>query len=47
LTKKLLSILGLEKKGFRVSFTNGEVIMWAKGETMKEAIIIGKDEGGL
>jgi hypothetical protein len=47
LTKNLLSILALEKKGFRISFIDGEVLMWAKGETMKEAIIIGKEEGGL
>jgi hypothetical protein len=47
LTKNLLSISTLEKKGFRFSFIDGEVIMWAKGETMKEEIIIGKEEGGL
>jgi hypothetical protein len=29
LTKNLLSILDLEQKGFRVSFINGEVLMWA------------------
>jgi transposase InsO family protein len=47
LTKNLLSISALEKKGFRVAFIDGEVLMWAKGETMKEAIVIGKEEGGL
>jgi transposase InsO family protein len=47
LTKNLLSISALEKKGFRVAFIDGEVLMWAKGETMKETIIIGKEEGGL
>jgi hypothetical protein len=47
LTKNLLSISSLEKKGFRISFIDGEVIMWAKGKTMKEAIVIGKEEGGL
>ena len=47
LTKNLLSISALEKKGFRVAFIDREVLMWAKGETMKEAIIIGKEEGGL
>ena len=40
LTKNLLSISALEKKGFRFSFIDGEVIMWAKGETLNEAIII-------
>ena len=29
LTKNLLSILDLEKKGFRVAFIDGEVLMWA------------------
>jgi hypothetical protein len=47
LTKNLLSISTLEKKGFKVAFIDGEVLMWAKGETMKEAIIIGNEEGGL
>jgi hypothetical protein len=36
LTKNLLSISALENKGFRVSFIDGEVLMWAKGETLKE-----------
>jgi hypothetical protein len=47
LTKNLLSISTLEKKGFRVAFIDGEVLMWTKGETLKEAIIIGKEKGGL
>jgi hypothetical protein len=47
LTKNLLSISALENKGFIFSFIYGEVLMWAKGETMKEKIVIGKEEGGL
>jgi transposase InsO family protein len=47
LTKNLLSISALEKKDFRVAFIYGEVLMWAKGKTMEEAIVIGKEEGGL
>jgi hypothetical protein len=47
LKKNLLSISALEKKGFRVSFIDGEVLMWAKGETLNEAIIIGNEENGL
>jgi hypothetical protein len=43
LTNNLLSISALEKKCFRVSFIDGEFLMWAKGETLKEAIIIGKE----
>jgi hypothetical protein len=30
LTKNLLSISALEKKGFRVAFIDGEVLMWVK-----------------
>jgi hypothetical protein len=47
LKKNLLFISALEKKGFRVAFIDGEVIMWAKGETLNEAIIIGSEENGL
>jgi hypothetical protein len=47
LKKNLLSISSLEKKGFRVAFIDGEVLMWAKGETLNEAIIIGSEENGL
>jgi hypothetical protein len=47
LTKNLLSISALDKKGFRVAFIDGEVLMWPKGKTMEEAIVIGKEEGGL
>jgi hypothetical protein len=47
LKKNLLSISSLEKKGFRVAFIDGEVLMWAKGETLNEEIIIGNEENGL
>jgi hypothetical protein len=47
LKKNLLSISALEKKGYRVAFIDGEVLMWAKGETINEAIIIGSEENGL
>jgi hypothetical protein len=47
LKKNLLSISSLEKKGFKVTFIDGEVLMWAKGETLNEAIIIGNEENGL
>jgi hypothetical protein len=47
LTKNLLSISSLEKKGFKDSFIDGEVLMWPKGKTMEESIVIGKEEGGL
>jgi hypothetical protein len=47
LKKNLLSLSALEKKGFKVAFIDGEVLMWAKGETLNEAIIIGSEEKGL
>jgi hypothetical protein len=47
LKKNLLSISNLENKGFRVSLIDGEVLMWDKGETLNEAIIIGSEENGL
>ena len=47
LKKNLLSILGLEKKGFKVAFVDGQVLMWPKGKTIDDAIVIGVEEGGL
>ena len=47
LTKNLLSISALDKKGFRVAFIDGEVLMWPKGKTIEDEIIIGTKEGGL
>jgi len=47
LTKNLLSISALDKKGFRVAFIDGEVFMWPKGKTIEDEIVIGTKEGGL
>jgi hypothetical protein len=47
LTNNLISISNLDKKGSRVAFTDGEFLMWPKGKTIEEAIVIGKEEGGL
>ena len=46
LNKNLLSISALDKKGFIVSFVYGEVIMWPKGRTIDDAVVIGVEEGG-
>ena len=46
LNKNILSISALDKKGFKVSFLEGEVIMWPKGKTIDDAIVISV-EGGL
>jgi hypothetical protein len=42
LKKSLLYISYLYNKGFIFSFIDGEVLMWPKGKTMEEAIVIGK-----
>jgi hypothetical protein len=47
LRKNLLSISALDKKGYTVSFIDGEVLMWAKGETLNEGIVIGSEENVL
>jgi hypothetical protein len=47
LTKNLLSISSLDKKGFRVAFIDGEVLMLSKGKTIEDAIVIRIEEGGL
>ena len=45
LKKNLLSISALNKKYFRVTFVDGEVLMWLKGKTMDDATVIGVEEG--
>ena len=47
LKKNLLSISALDKKGFRVAFIDGQVLMWPKGKNIEDAFIIGEEEGGL
>ena len=47
LKKNLLSISALDKKGFIVAFIDGEVLMWTKGKTIDDAIVIKVEEGGL
>jgi hypothetical protein len=47
LKKNLLSISYLDRKGFRVAFIDGEVLMWPKGKTIEDAIVIVIEEGGL
>ena len=47
LKKNLLSISTLDKKGFRVDFVYGEVLMWTKGKTIDDAVVIRVEEGGL
>ena len=43
---KLLSISTLDNKGYRVDFIDGQVLMWSKGKTLEDYVVIG-EEGGL
>jgi len=47
LKKNLLSILALDEKGFMVAFIDGEVIMWPRGRSIDDNIVIGVQEVGL
>ena len=39
LNKNLLSILDLDKKGYRVAFIDGQVLMWSKGKTLEDVVV--------
>ena len=47
LKKNLLSISALDAKGMQVAFIDGQVIMWPKGKTIDDVVVIGEQEGGL
>ena len=47
LKKNLLSISALDAKGMRDAFIYGEVLMWPKGKTIDDAVVIEEQEGGL
>ena len=47
LKKNLLSISALYAKGMRVAFVDDQFIMWPKGKTINDALVIGEQEGGL
>ena len=42
LKKNLLFISALDAKGMRVAFIDGQVIMWPKGKTIDDAVVIGE-----
>ena len=44
LKKNLLSISVLDDKGMRVAFVDGQIIMWPKGKTINDAVVIGEQE---
>ena len=47
LKKNLLSMSALDAKVMRVVFINGQVLMWPKGKTIDDAVVIGEQKGGL
>jgi hypothetical protein len=47
LKNNLLYISYLDKKGFKVVFIDGEVLMWTKVKTIEFVVFIGTKEGGL
>ena len=47
LKKNLLSIFALDAKGIMIAFVDGQVLMWPRGKTMEDAIVIGEEDGGL
>ena len=44
LKKNLLSIFALDAKGMRFSFLDGQVLMWPKGKTIDDLVVIGEQE---
>ena len=47
LKKNLISIFALYAKGMRVSFVDGQVLMWNKGKKIDDATVIGEQDSGL
>jgi hypothetical protein len=47
LKKNLLSISSFDEKGFGISFIDGEVLMWPRGKSIDDVVVIGVQEGGI
>ena len=47
LKKNIFSISSLDAKGMRVAFVDGQVLMWPKGKTIDDVVVIGEQERGL
>ena len=47
LKKNLISISNLDNKGSIVDFVDGEFLMWTKGKTIDDVVVIGVEEGGI
>ena len=46
LKKNILCISALDAKGIRVAFVDVQVLMWPKGNTIDDVVVIG-EQGGL
>ena len=47
LKKNLLSVSTLDAKGIIFAFIDGQVIMWPKGNTIDDVVVIGEQEAGI
>ena len=47
LKKNLLSISTLDDKGFIFAFIDGEVLMWPRGKSIDDVVVISVQEEGL
>ena len=47
LKKNLLSISALDNKGYRVAFIDKKVVMWTKGKSIENAVVIVEEGGGI
>jgi hypothetical protein len=47
LKNNILSIEDLYEKGLIVSFIDGEFLMWPRGKSIDDDVVIGVQEGGL
>ena len=45
LKKSLIYISTLDKKGYRVAFIDRQVLMWPKGKSIEDAVVISEEEG--
>ena len=46
--KEVLYVTGLKKNLLSIyAFIDGQVLMWPKGKSTEDAIVIGQEEGGL
>ena len=44
LKKNLISMSALDAKGIRVTFFDGQVLMWPKGKTIENSTVVGEED---